>query len=620
MRISWLALCVGVAAVFLGPVLSAASGADDALDAADGAVLLGIARAAASGRPYEGRMSRRVGAQDDRTMILTFYRSVADRNEPGYYWACSHAAKGETPAGTAEECGRRLRGWLAKLPAGQEELQRGVLAIDVVTDERELAVKHRILVLKEIEIGLDGLACEVKGGVFYLTPTDVLGFAKEGDILEAAWLERRSTDAPLKPKMRKIRTRGFVEKAPGGGAEEVMWGNVIRPRPGPDAMLRGCYEGALWLLRTQQENGSFLPAYNPATEDAAPEASYSLEDHMRATLVIAELNCLTPDERFERARNRALRYAGGFLAEERRLQMLYLRSKQRVARGLSRRRPGKMEVREEFRDEVTATALLLTTLCTAELKTERPTAGRMMKHLGEYLSALPDRKGRLYTSLASARVDGPQRIVKGEPYAEVLLALCMLQQVSPRERVGEKIGRMLRLMTSFRANSPPIGPRTIEALTEAYKLKKDRRLGEVIVQLGKALAGTQLQEKELQCPLFRGGFKDPRVTPQTSTVAQAVSGLAAAYEAARLLRLAPDAYRKATHDGAWFLLNMQYWKGNVFYLRHHRLILGAFRKGAGDLTLEVGETAEAMRALLGAATMIAELVPPSEGKKATGAR
>jgi len=123
MRISWLALCVGVAAVFLGPVLSAASGADDALDAADGAVLLGIARAAASGRPYEGRMSRRVGAQDDRTMILTFYRSVADRNEPGYYWACSHAAKGETPAGTAEECGRRLRGWLAKLPAGQEELR-----------------------------------------------------------------------------------------------------------------------------------------------------------------------------------------------------------------------------------------------------------------------------------------------------------------------------------------------------------------------------------------------------------------------------------------------------------------------------------------------------------------
>ena len=604
-----------VAAVFRPPILSTALGADKALDVSDGAALLGIARAAAAGSSYEGRMSPRVSAKDGRTMILTFYRSVADSGSPGYYWAFSRAAKGETLADAAEECGRRLRDWLAKLAAGQGELKKGVLAVDVVTDERALSVVHRVLVLKEVEIGTDGMVCEVKDGVFYLTPTDVLGFAKEGDILEAAWLERRSTDAPLKPKIRKIRTREFAEKAPGGGAEQVTWGNVVRPKPGPDAMLKACYEGALWLLRTQQEDGSFLPSYNPAMEHAAPDVSYSLEDHMRATLVITELNCLTPDERFERARNRALRYAGGFLAEERRLQMLYLRSKQRVARRLNIRKPGEMEVGEELRDEVVATALLLTTLCTAELNTERPTAGRMMKNLGEYLSALPDKKGRLYTSLASARVDGPQRVVKGEPYAEVLLALCMLQQVSPREHVGDKIDRMLRLMISFRANSPPIGPRTIEALTKAYKLKKDQRIGEIILQLGKALGGTQLNESKVRSPLFRGGFRDPQVTPQTSTAAQAVSGLTAAYEIARLLRLPPDAYRKATHDGAWFLVNMQYWQGNLFYLRHHRLIMGAFRKGAGDLTLEVGETAEAMRALLGAATMIAELVPPSAEKK-----
>lgn len=583
------------------------------LTVADGEALLRVARAAAGGKDFSGGAPAGIKAADERVVILTFYRVVSGPTAPGFYWAFSHAAAGATLRAGAEVCGAQLRGWLKNLPGGAEELEQGRLAVDVVTEESVLSDKHRILALKEIEVGVHGLVCRDKEEVFYLTPTDVFSYAveaKEGDLLAVVWLKRMSRTVPRGLHLARIRTAAFVEEQPGGEGVAVEWGNVLHGSPDPDAMLRACFQGALWLLRTQQEDGSFLPAYNPAQEKRVSDEACNLIDHLYATLVITQLNFLIPDERFVTARDRALAFAGRFLFAERRLQMLYLRTKRQAMKNLSLRRPGRTQMVEGWHDEVEATALLLAVLCLAESGKTEPETDRMMRQLGTYLSALSDENGWLHISLADAQVDSPQRIVKGEVYAEVLLALCMLQRISPAERVGKAMGRMTGLMAGFGADSPPVGPRTIEALAAAYKVAGDERIGKLVLRLGERLTQARWQAEGAKWRSYVGGFKERDAAPRTFVTAQAVSGLVASYGMARILREPHKAYRDAVHEGAMFLINMQFCPENVFYLRHHRVILGGFRKGVDDLTLEPGEAAEAMRALVGAAMMIGELTPP----------
>ena len=569
---------------------AAGSDADTDIGETEGRALLQIIRAKAARDPSYMPIGPALDRADSRTLIVTFYRRI-HAEDPGRQPGFHYAGARDSLRQAAEEAGDKLAALLAKLPKGADALRAGILQVDVVIQREPIKARGRLAALRHFEFGVDGLACRSGERTFCFTPTTIMRHAKELDIIKAAFIAQESIGPPRRLRSERIRTVSFVEEKPGGRALRVVRANTRRARPHAFEMVEACSMGGLWLLRTQQQDGSFLPPYYPAVEKADPLSRYGLADHMRAALVVTQLYLLTDDEQFLTAQKRALKYAGRFMDTRHRLSLAYLRS--------------------EKKDEITATALMLTTLCTLELRRPNPTADLLMRYLGEYLCALTDEDGWLYSSLAHESENRPVRIVQGSPYAEVLTALCMLERISPKERVRRSINRLLKLVTSFRSAAPPPGPRTIEAVAEAYRLKCEERLGNIAVELGFLLAKTQITPEKTDAPDLLGGFPEPKVAPQTFTTAQATSGLAAAYQIGKYLRRKDTSlFSTPVRDGAHFLLHMQFRPENTFYLRHHKVILGGFRKSAADLTLQVGPTAEAIRSLIAAATVTAETIPP----------
>jgi len=529
--------------------------------------------------------------QPDPPVLLT----ALYRRGPTTFHAAVSAA---TLRAAAEEAGRRLAEHLAPLPDGTAALEQGRLQFDLVARREPINPRNRIFALQGFKPGMDGLACYWEGGSEYFSPLAVLREIREADPVRTLFISRTSSIPPRRLRFERLRTIAFVEERPGGRALPIMRGNVLIADPHPSDMIAACCEAGLWLLRMQQEDGSFLPTYFPGQERADEAQTSALSDEMRAVVALTVLHRLTGDERFLRARDRAIALARNYQKTHERLGAAYLGRGQK--------------------DDLTATATLLTALCTHELSQAAPAADHLMRSLGEYLCIMTDAEGRLYTGFDRALEDHPTRVVQGQPYADVLMALCLLEQVSPNRRVRQTIERLVGQMTSFRSSAPPAGPRTIEALAEAYKLMPGKRLGNIVYELGVLLTRTQVTPEKANLSDEIGGFAEPGMIPQTDATAMAATALAVAYQMGWVVERDPERFREPIRRAAEFLLNMQFRKVNSFYLRRPEVILGGFRSRADDLTLELGPAAEAVRALIAAATVLSEPAPPKTASPAAG--
>ncbi len=233
-----------------------------------------------------------------------------------------------------------------------------------------------------------------------------------------------------------------------------------------------------------------------------------------------------------------------------------------------------------------------------------------MKYLGEFLCVMTSPDGHLYIRVSNALAKKAPYVVQGQPYGEALLALSLLQHISPSERVRETVNRLAKQMTTLRPGAPPTGPRTIEALATYYRLQRVERIGEVAVKLGKVLADQQLTEQKTPFPDCAGGFQEPDRPPDTYATALAVSAMTSAYEVGKLMDRPVAEFSAPVRSAARFLMNMQNRPENGFFLRHREVFLGGFRKSPEDLSLRLGNIAEATRALISAAAVTAETVPP----------
>ena len=469
---------------------------------------------------------------------------------------------------------------------------------------------------QKLELGVDGCRCVVGEKAYYFTPTAILRHARSIDILQDVFKTQENMDAPDKMALYAIRTASFVEARPGNAALPVVRGNTLVAAPTPFDMADACFKGGQWLLRTQQENGAFLPAYFPAAARSDPRHVYDLTEHMRAALTLALLNRLTGDKRFLDAQEKALQFAAESLTVNHRLGAAFLQTAYRDPKAA--RKPLSEQAETLYRDEVLATALLLTTFCTDALRAETPTADRRMRYVGAYLCQLVDEDGRLHASLANAQAKKENRIMQGEPYAEALVALCMLERISPNSDVRAALLRLLKLMSSFRSSAPPYGPRTIEAFAEAYALLKDPKLAAIAFELGALLVKAQVGPDQARYPDSLGAFREPDTDPQTFTTAQAVRAVAAAYQAGLVARRSADDFKEPVRMGANFLINMQFRRDNSFCFSHHEVIMGGFRKGANDLTLNLGATAESISALMSASGALAAMTQPQTAPGKTG--
>jgi hypothetical protein len=166
-----------------------------------------------------------------------------------------------------------------------------------------------------------------------------------------------------------------------------------------------------WFLRTQQEDGSFLPNYFPADEGSEP--TYGVADHLRATVALALLYHHTKDQRFAAACDRALEYCYGpdFTNEDHQGRFwLSVNATDRAGRAaeepsdLTNLQNGEIpQGPRPAREEIAPSALLLTALCYRALDDATPTANGRMEGLGAYLARMIAPDGRLYASAERAR-------------------------------------------------------------------------------------------------------------------------------------------------------------------------------------------------------------------------
>ena len=523
----------------------------------------------------------------DFPLLITFYQAGLPR------FRC--AAARPSLRESAEDAAGKVLAAFSRVPQAKQMLAEGRLLVDIVTRREPLAILNTVLIAHNLAPGLDGLACTTEQDKVYFAPLTLFRHwgARRG-VVEAAYIDQESVKPPRAFLPERLKTVSFVEECPGGKALPLCRGNVLLPMPHADEMLQAMSHAALWLLRTQKSDGSFAEAYHPAGEVTADIAD-NLADHLRSAEALPALYHLTKDRRFLDAQERALRVAMKVLKEEGRDRLAYLATAD---------------------DEIAASALLLTNLCRRALLEPNPTATGPMRYLGEFLCIMTSPDGQLYVRLKNARRGEARFISKGEPYAEALIALALLEHISPRRRARAAAERLAKRVSSSDAAAPAPGPRTIEALAEYYKLNFDRagakRYGLAVLRLAERLANQQVQTGRAQYPDYAGGFARAGLSPDTLFSAQAASGLAAAYEVARLMQRPVAKFSDPMRRAAQFLMNMQYRSENTFFLPRPEWVLGAFRQSPEDLSIRSAYVAEAARALIAAATVTAETVPPAQ--------
>jgi hypothetical protein len=546
---------------------------------------------------------------DKRTLIVTLYD-----NGPS-------AFQSETSAATLREAATQAGDLLLKALGGDAKgkslMQRGRICVDVVLASEPIASTDRFQVGSSIKIGREGISYKIKGNKAWLTPIALLRQSRELDILKSACLERKIKPPPRKVQMRSLRTYSVVEIRAGGVASELVNGNtLLPPKPSPADIARAAFDASLWLVGAQRDDGSFIISYSPTRDKMDIHHDYDVEAHIRATLALTEIYMATRRQQFQKARAKALKHVGKYLQSHPRLGLLYVHQPKR---GIS----GNTRLRRKMEDDPVSTALLLTTLCSAILRQKRPTADGDMRQLGNYLCKLVDNEGGMHPSLESAlrNEKGHARIVTGVAYAEAIIALCLLERISPREHVRKTIERLVAYATAFREASPPAVPRTIEALGQAYIVTRKPKLGQSAFELGLLLLRAQLWKKTAKFPDEMGGFPEADQTPQTFSVAQALSAMSTAYHLGRSIKLeAPKTHTVfpvPVRFASAFIMNMQFRRENSFYLARPGISRGGFRKGTNDLTLQVRTTADAISALLKARLVVSELVQSRKDRELT---
>jgi len=516
-------------------------------------------------------------------LIVTLYSDVAP---------LQRISTERTLAAAAADIAAQLRAFLAKtgMPDAPEKAR---MEIVLPTRMGETIRKDRTAMLAGLEPGLVGLVCDLGERKVAFTPLTLLIHQQALDTLNEAFIAQESTEAPRLVNAQPFHAADFIEREPRGEMLPLYRGNVLLPPPTPTRMVEAIAAGGMWLLRAQQEDGSFLTGYIPTQDKALPE--YDLGDHLRATITLLLLDQLFQKEELARAHAKALDYAmaGGRLKREEGTGLIYLPLPS---------------------DEVSGSALLLTALSIKALRAETPAATGAMRQLAEYLCVMTASNGRLYAGLKGARQGKPPHIRRGAIYADALIALTLMQRVSPTDRVGETARRLADTLAAepddlqIRSDQRTLG-RVAEALAEYYKVSRREVYADKALQLCEALQRTQTAPTGAAYPDCVGGFPDKGLAPYTFSSASAACGLAAAYEAALLSHRPREQFYEPMRAAATFLMNMQYRPENSFYLSRPPMAQGAFRRSPTDLNVYCGAAAEALRALMNATTVTVETGP-----------
>jgi hypothetical protein len=521
--------------------------------------------------------------QLDLPVVLTLY----SRGSP-----IQRAGTGPTLRDATREAADALLALMDVIPGGRERFDQSRLAIEIVLRREPLEDVSPMTLPGKLRPGLDGLAVVTEEKTVFLPPLLLLRHWHAMDVAGAAYAALESRPLPADARMEKIQTAAFIETSPGETALPLFRGNVLIDDISADKITQAVFRAGLGLLRTQDENGEFPAVWAPGP--VTPLSADPALDQLLALRALALLEQLSGDKRFREAADRTIR-------------------------NLTRLDPPRLVANEGVlyvsgvSDDVTGSALLLTALCQRAMIEGFPVADRRMIMLGDFLVRMTGDNGRMVARLKDRPEGGAPRLVRGLPYAETLLALALLQRISPSPERAEVAAKIAGLLAdpppdlSMRDGLRDIA-RTVEALGEYYKLTRSDHHAEIALRLADEMVSRQEKESG-EFPDYAGGFAEADMPPATGTTAAVTAALASAYELRLLMRRPTGDLPEPIHRAAVFLINMQYRRENSFFLPEDSPAHGAFREGPVSLNARLADTAEAVRALIGATIVTAENRP-----------
>ncbi len=487
---------------------------------------------------------------------------------------------------SAENLGERMKAFFNVVPEGYQALADSVVVVDVVI-RTEPALDARSFMLDKYLIpGIDGLSYATQHKAIYLTPLDLFRHWHEPDIIETAFKDVKSETPPADFTAERFQSMTFLESRLAGRALQLYRGNVLVPQPDADEILQALFRGGLQLAHSQRNDGSFPGPYHP--DSTVPiTVGNSLVDQLRAALMLDRLNQLVGDKEAKSAAERAYDYVAILIRDNFRREYLYV-----PARG----------------DEVAATALALNVLCVRELQKKAPTADGAMRFLANFLVYMTDRDGRIYSRIPGDDRHKPPYETRGGSYAEALIALSLIERISPSRPVKRCADRIASLLISDRAVAPYIVPRTVEALGYYYRIAPRGEIADAAIRLASKMV--QRQVLRTQFSDYIGGWSLPDLAPDTLQSADTLAAVCMAYQLARQRGSHTETLAGTVHRGCGFLLNMQYRSENSFFLARSTQIEGAFRTGPEDLRIRLAHHVAAANALMPAAVITAKTMPP----------
>ena len=497
-----------------------------------------------------------------------------------------HVSTKPTLRASAEDAGKTLAELFAKLPPASEIRSEALLQIDIVLKVEPLPDATTYMLPRYLTCGLTDLRYTGKERVVFFAPLAVFRQWHKPDIVTALFKEQESRGPFVDFLADCIQATSFVEGHAGGPTLQVYRGNVLRPQPTPDRMLRVLSRAGIRLVKLQREDGAFPGPIHPMGDNVIVGTN-DIDVQLRAAITLIRLHQLVGEKTLDDAAERALKYVLISLHNDHEREILSVPSRKKA---------------------VESSALLLTALCLRALQDTIPTADGRMQYLGNFLCLMTTRDGRLYSRVPASRRDKPPYEVQGEAYAEALMALALLQQISPSRTTLGTVDRLAALVSAG-SNAPPFPvPRTVEALAEYYKVKQSARQTAVILSLAEKMAKRQIKNSPYAD--YLGGFSKPDLPPDALTTAQTLCALSSAYQIAKVTGRPTEVYSDALMPGAMFLANLQFRRENSFFLPLRDWAEGAFRTSPEDLHVRLLENAETIRALVLAASITARTVAP----------